>query len=148
MLILGSTDEDYQGLREVTAPPAPDNGWMLTEDTSGSDAGLVVHRVEDLDAASSLVDGAERPLGIVTGVGRFPTMGDLAALDGPVIPVLDWASVGGIPTTVEGCRAVIGFIRESFEPERIDPIRTRMTTDHRPAEKGMKRYRPITKTVR
>ncbi len=128
MLILGSTDEDYQGLREVTAPPIPDGGWLLTDGATAPGIGLVVHRVEDLDAATSLVGRAGGPLGIVTGLDGYPTMGDLATLDGPVIPVLDWASVGGVPTTVEGCRAVIRFILESFDSERIDPIRTRITT--------------------
>ena len=70
--------------------------------------------------------GAEQPVGMVTSPDGFPTMGDLATLEGPVIPLLDWSSIGGVPTTVEGCRAVIRFIVDSFEPKRIDPIRTRI----------------------
>ena len=133
MLILGSTREDYDGPREVTAAPIPDDGWLLTDDPSASGPGLVVHRVTDPDAAASrLGTASDGPVGFATGVDSYPTMGDLAAIDGPVIPVLDWSSIGGIPTTVEGCRAVIGFIVESFEPQRIDPIRTRITASSVP----------------
>jgi bifunctional non-homologous end joining protein LigD len=127
VLILGSTSEGFEGPREVAEPPVPEQGWMLTEDSSVESPGLVVYQVDDLEAAVELAGRSGRPIGMVTSPDGFPTMGDLAALDGPVIPVFDWSSVGGIPITVEGCRAVIGFICDSFTADRIDPIRTRIS---------------------
>lgn len=128
MLILGSTSEGFDGPREVTSPPIPADGWLIANASPDAGTGLVVYRAEDLEAVRALIDAVDAPVGIVTGLDGFPTVGDLAAIDGPVIPVLDWASIGGIPNTVEGCRAVIGFVVDSFEPQHIDPIRTRITT--------------------
>jgi DNA ligase D-like protein (predicted polymerase) len=126
MLILGSTSEGFSGRREVRSPPIPDDGWLLADDVSVDAPGLVVHRVSDLQSARELSERSDRPIGLMTSTDGFPTVGDLAMLDGPVIPVLDWSSVGGIPTTIEGCRAVIRFILDSFQPDRVDPINTRI----------------------
>lgn len=127
MLILGSTGEGYDGPREVASPPIPEDGWLLA-DGSVDARGLVVHRVEDHAAAVALAAASDEPVGMVSATEGFPTMGDLAGLDAAIVPLLDWASVGGIPTTVEGCRAVIGFIKSSFDRSLIEPIRTRLTT--------------------
>jgi DNA ligase D-like protein (predicted polymerase) len=129
MLILGSTSSGFDGPCEVAVPPAPDQGWVLTDDIDTRAGGLVVFRVDGLDPIDvvALVEGVGRGIGIVTGIEGFPTMGDIAAMADHVIPVLDWASIGGIPRSVDGCRAVISFITSSFAPERVDPIRTRFT---------------------
>jgi bifunctional non-homologous end joining protein LigD len=132
MLILGSTSEGFSGPREVRSPPIPDDGWLLADDVSAGASGLVVHRVSDLESAVELAEQSDRPIGLVTSTDGFPTVGDLAMLDGPVIPVLDWSSVGGIPTTIEGCRAVIRFILDSFQPDRVHPIRTRISVTSMP----------------
>jgi DNA ligase D-like protein (predicted polymerase) len=132
MLILGSTSDGFDGPREVAAPPIPGQGWMLTENRDAEGPGLVVHRVADLETAAELAAKAEHPVGMVTSRNGFPTMGDLAVLEGPVIPVLDWSSVGGVPASVEGCRAVIRFIVDSFDTDRVDPIRTRIEVSFPP----------------
>ncbi len=132
VLILGSAGDGLEGPREVTELPIPEDGWLLADEPVDVSTGLVVVRVGDLETAVALADASVGSIGMLTGSDGFPTMGDLAALDGPVVPVLDWESIGGIPTSVEGCRAVIGFIVSSFEPERIDPIRTRITTSSIP----------------
>jgi bifunctional non-homologous end joining protein LigD len=133
MLIIGSTSDEFEGPREVTDIPIPADGWLLGDRVDASSEGLVVLRVDQApEQLLEMLEGVDHPVGIVTAPGGFPTMGDIAGLDGEVVPVLDWASVGGIPRSVEGCRAVISFIASSFDRHRIDPIRTRLTVTTMP----------------
>ena len=132
MLVLGATDPEFQGPREVAVPPVPDDGWLLTETLPGFTEGLQVLRVDSADALATAIPDVGT-IGVVTSIEGYPTVGDIAALGSEnVVPVLDWGSVGGVPRTVEGCRAVIAFIRESFEPQQIEPIRTRISAKSMP----------------
>lgn len=128
MLVLGATDPDFQGPREVSAPPVPDQGWLLTDGPTEAVDGLQVLRIETVEELTEAVPDLGR-VGVATSLEGYPTVGDIAAFGSKaVVPVLDWGSVGGVPRTVEGCRAVIAFIKDSFDPAQIQPMRSRIST--------------------
>ena len=139
MLRIGSSDPELAGPLESSAPPATPDGWFLTDHVPPDEPehGLPVTTIEgwSLDEVRSRLADRTGLIGIRTAVEGFPTLGDVGLLAREfdcVVPVLDWASVGGVAQSVEGCRAIVGFVQKEFPPDRIQPIRTRFTTDTAP----------------
>ena len=141
MLRLGTTATPIDGPVEVVGEDPPDEGWVrdgALEEGLRVPAGAVVavwlpapatdDPVSELGEMIDRVEGAGTLAIITNGDGGFGTLGDLALLD-PVrgfVPILDWGTIGGIPTTIEACRAVIEFARDSFGEEQVSPFRTRL----------------------
>lgn len=129
MLRVGSSDPNHGGPIEVRSGDAPQDGWVLfdsVDDLTGDGLAVV-----SINSRAELAE-IDKTIGVRTATSGFPTLGDVAliAAEMPnVFPVLDWSSVGGVPQSIEGCRAVIDFISESFPPEQIKPIRTRLATE-------------------
>ncbi|HSJ29077.1 MAG TPA: non-homologous end-joining DNA ligase [Acidimicrobiia bacterium] len=84
-----------------------------------------------LDWIGSKVGGLGVSLGLETaGNDRgFGTLGDIAVLSAEypfVRPIVDWAHVhamtGGGLTSMDAFAAVLGFVRESFDPVKVSPL--------------------------
>lgn len=146
MLRLGTTITPFDGPVEVTGGTAVDEGWTR-DGTLGSGltipAGSIVAvhlpppTTDDPVAEfESLIEGVggDGLLAILTGFEGFGTLGDLALLspDRPFVPILDWASVGGVPASLERCRAVLEFARDHFDTEQVSPFRTRVVPTRLP----------------
>jgi bifunctional non-homologous end joining protein LigD len=89
-----------------------------------------------LDWIGSKVGGLGVSLGLETaGNDRgFGTLGDIAVLAGEypfVRPIVDWAHLhamtGGGLTSVDAFAAVLGFVRESFDAVKVDPLQSQFS---------------------
>ena len=146
MLRLGTTDPGFDGPVEATDVD-PELGWRwvgVLRSGLQIPAGAT-HAVElpppstddPVAEFSGMIDQVtgDGLLAIVSGDGStFGTLGDLALLepDRTFVPILDWGGIGGIPSSVEGCRAVLDFALAAFDRDLLSPFRTRLSTDHTP----------------
>lgn len=147
MLRLGTTATPFDGPVEVAEGDPPGEGWIrggtLGAGLQVPGGAVVAVRLptpttdEPVSEFGGLIDRAEGDgtVAIVTGgEGAFGTLGDLALLDPDrgFVPILDWGTVGGIPTSIEACRAVIEFARENFDEGQVSPFRTRVEASRVP----------------
>src|SRR5665811_1820081 len=141
MLRLGTTATPFDGPVEVTGDDPPEEGWIrggILDEGLHVPGGAVMAvslpaptTDDPVSEFEELIDRAEGDgtVAVVTGGGGgFGTLGDLALLH-PVrgfVPILDWETIGGIPSSIQAARAVIEFARDNFDEGQVSPFRTRL----------------------
>ncbi len=151
MLRLGTTITPFDGPVEAAGGEPSAEGWTrggtlgdALNIAPGSIVAVVLPSpttddpITEFESLMNGVDG-EGTLAILTGTDGFGTLGDLALLepDRPFVPILDWASVGGVPASLERCRAVLQFAQEHFTIEQVSPFRTRVEATRLPDLSGL-----------